>query len=169
MRGRWRFDRIGDYVKAAPKRLDDARELLEAPTWGRERGDAAHRHLRAAVYLAGYVVECSLKAYIISRVPGARSFEDAIRRRAEEGETGLDFTGRRAHDLRALRRATDLDPVLDQSDDIREAWGRCQKWDPDWRYDPSHFTSRREAGLFVEAAATLHTAIELARTSELEV
>jgi hypothetical protein len=159
---------VADYLKAAPKRLDDARELLEAPTWRADREDALHRHLRAAVYLAGYVVECALKAYIISRVPGARSFEEAVTRRRADGEADLHFTGRRAHDLRALRRATDLDPVLDRTETIRKAWARCQKWDPDWRYDPDHFTSRREARLFVDAAAALHAAIEVARTSEQE-
>lgn len=88
------FDSIGDYVKAGPRRLADAKELLEQPTLEPDAPDAAHRHLRGAVYLAGYAVECALKAYIISRAPPAQRFLEAIERRRQEGEPDLRLLGR---------------------------------------------------------------------------
>src|SRR4051794_32059413 len=60
-------DRLSDFVKSAPRRLKDAEELIEHPTADPQRSDADRRHLRGAMYLAGYAVECLLKAYLIEQ------------------------------------------------------------------------------------------------------
>jgi hypothetical protein len=155
------FDRISDYVEAAPKRLADARELLAWPTVDADGPDAAHRHLRGAVYLAGYAVECALKAYIISRVPGAQRFHEAITRRATAGETSLDFRGSQAHNLERLWRATDLEAGMDTDTVVKTAWGVIRKhWSTDLRYAPTHLTGRNVARQAVEAAGIVHCFIE---------
>ena len=56
---------ITNFRKAAQFRLQDARELMESPSYDSQRSDASSRHLRGAMYLAGYAVECLLKAYLI--------------------------------------------------------------------------------------------------------
>ena len=77
------YDTIKDYRAAANQRLGDARELMETPTRDSERSDAEQRHLRGAMYLAGYAVECLLKAYLNSAgerakvVGGYEKFEQA--------------------------------------------------------------------------------------------
>ena len=58
-------DTIQDYRHSAARRLEDARELLEPPTLDPQRSDADRRHLRGAMCLAGYAVECLVKAYFI--------------------------------------------------------------------------------------------------------
>ena len=68
-----RFDR------AAKQRFDDALLLLEM------------ERTTAAVYLAGYSVECMLKALILSTVP-----------QAQEAEVLSLFRGARAHDYEWL-------------------------------------------------------------------
>jgi hypothetical protein len=62
-----RFDSLADFVKSGPRRLRDAEELLETPTLFPHEAGSASRHLRGAMYLAGYGVECLVKACIIAR------------------------------------------------------------------------------------------------------
>src|SRR4051812_13914142 len=69
-----------DFYQAANRRFEDGQFLLDA---GRNTG---------AVYLAGYAVECMLKALILSSVPG-RTATGVLAR----------FRGARAHDYVWLR------------------------------------------------------------------
>ena len=64
------FDSETAYIKSGTRRLRDAEELLEPPTLDPKERGAETRHLSGAVYLAGYGVECLLKAYLISRRSG---------------------------------------------------------------------------------------------------
>src|SRR5690349_24208834 len=55
------FHGITEQGKAAFKRLRDAEALLseiDSDRWRRQKG----RHARGAMYLAGYAIECKLKA-----------------------------------------------------------------------------------------------------------
>jgi len=126
------FDRTTDYVKAGPRRLADALELLEQPSRDPEGSDAAHRNLRGAAYLAGYAVECALKACIISQTPGCVRFADALRVRSRQGAPS-DLEGRRAHNIRLLLHVTDLEGAIEADYELRRSWGVCLKWRPDWR------------------------------------
>jgi hypothetical protein len=158
------FDSLADYLEAAPKRLADAWELLEQPSRDREAPDAGHRHLRAAIYLAGYAVECALKAYVISRVRGAQRFDDAIQRRKMAGEAGLDFGGRRAHNLELLQKATDLSAAMDAELALKKMWAHLHKrWSTDLRYTPTHWTDRGAARDLVRAATDLHGWVDIRR------
>lgn len=161
------FDGITAYVKVAPKRLEDAWELLEQPTWQSDASDAAYRHLRAAIYLAGYVIECALKAYIISREPPLQRFSEVINVRNARGEN-LDFSGSRGHSLLALCNATDLDTRMDDNDEIRQLWRVWFNgdWGPDWRYNPKDFTDRAGARGRIEAADRIYRWIDSQRKKE---
>ena len=44
-------DTVQDYKRSAFRRLEDARELLETPTFDPQRSDAARRHGRGAMSL----------------------------------------------------------------------------------------------------------------------
>lgn len=161
------FDHISDYIKAAPKRLDDAWELLERPTWEPERRDARHRHHRGAVYLAGYAVECALKAYVISRVPGTQRFDDALAQRQQAGEMLPVLRGKQAHSLARLLRATDLEAAMDAQVELKKDWGAiCQKWNPNLRYDPTHWTDRAAARRFVAGVDRVYRWVDERRSAE---
>jgi len=73
---------------------------------------AGERHLRAAVYLAGYAIECILKVYIISRVAGAVSLAGAIEDRRAMGEQIPNILGAEGHRLTILLSLTDLETYL---------------------------------------------------------
>jgi HEPN domain-containing protein len=67
------------YYRAAKQRYADAELLLEA------------ERTTGAVYLAGYAVECMLKALVLAVVPAGR-----------RGELLADFRGSRAHNIEWL-------------------------------------------------------------------
>ncbi|HCU34749.1 MAG TPA: hypothetical protein DGT21_04660 [Armatimonadetes bacterium] len=167
-----RHDSVRDYAAVGPQRLADAYELLEQPTWENSADDAGHRHLRAAVYLAGYAVECALKAYIVSReFPGDRSgrrtLSETIVRRTQRGDAP-QLSGRRTHNLTLLLRASHLERAMEHNERIKRQWGMLLKWDPDWRYNPRPYTDRSAARTLVDAAAALHDWISSRRTATKE-
>jgi hypothetical protein len=155
-------DGISELWKVAPKRLADARELLEPRSLEAERSDRATRHLRGAVYLAGYAVECILKVYIIERTdahlrtPGRRvqKWSEALATREAVGERP-DLRGARSHNLFLLFGATDLSQHMSASDGIYETWTRCFKhWNASLRYNPRPIADPDEALRTVDALDT---------------
>ena len=153
------YDGISELLKAAPKRLADARELLETPTRNPQGSDAATRHLRAAVYLAGYALECALKVYIIDRTDArlrrrgnrVQGWSEALRQRELAGDEP-DLSGSRSHSLELLFRATDLSNMTPPGSEIHGVWVRCMKnWRPSLRYAPDHMRDRDEARATVDA------------------
>lgn len=105
-------DEVRRFSDVAKQRYDDARFLL------------GHRNT-AAIYLAGYAVECILKALWLSRVPP--------RRRSKQVES---FRGEKGHDLdwlkvQYMRRGGEpFTPA------ISKAFGRVNGWRTDLRYNP---------------------------------
>ena len=146
------YDGITHFLKVAPRRLADARELLQNPTIEPTTSDAGRRHLRAAVYLAGYVVECILKAYIISRTPGTQRLSEACSIMKRKGITVPDLSSAKWHSIVLLLGVTDLEAVVPKA--IRLSLGICSKWKPTWRYCPEP-PERAEAEAFVGAAETI--------------
>ncbi|NSW57462.1 MAG: hypothetical protein HPY44_15750 [Armatimonadetes bacterium] len=155
------YDGISELIKAAPRRLSDARELLEQPAWEPNRSDANYRHLVAAVYLAGYAVECLLKAYIIDRTDAVRktktqTWSQVLEYRKKSGK-GPDLSGARSHDLELLLRACDLPHRMQNDLDLRAAWGKCVKrWRPSLRYRPDPITDHGYATDTVDAIETVY-------------
>ncbi len=144
------YDGITHFLKAAPRRLADALELLEMPTHRPNAGDARRRNLRAAMYLAGYVVECILKAYIISRSCGAHTLREANEALRRHRPDTPDLSSARGHSIPVLLSLTDLESAsLPQ--DVKLSLGICSKWKSTWRYSPDA-PRREDAQAFVASS-----------------
>lgn len=130
----YRYDGVSDLIKAAPRRIQDARRLLEPIDDG--GSDAASRHLNAACYLAGYAVECMLKVYLISCTVNHTghppvTWTETVKVRGWEKK----LSGSRAHNIELLRSVTDLEAAMDKDTGIKSAWGVVLKnWDVALRY-----------------------------------
>ena len=148
------YDGLGQFHKAAQRRLKDARELLQTPTLDPQESGADTRHLRAAVYLAGYAVECALKEYIIAH-ERATTLTEATRLRRDAGEDIPDLLGANGHNLDLLLRLTGLTGRLDPDVRRKQDWGICLRWRSTWRYDPTPPPSEF-ATAFVAATQRVH-------------
>ena len=118
------------FHRAATERLEDARVLHAA---GRDQ---------AAIYLAGYSVECGLKALLVERTPAA-------------GRPArlLTFRGVHAHDYRWLRVRLAAAGVFPGAAE-RTALDAVRFWSTSLRYDPSRGDVTAARG-FIAAAATI--------------
>ena len=149
------FDRLRDYVKSGPRRLKDAEELMEPPTADAQRSDASTRHLRGAMYLAGYAVECYLKAYLIEQ-EGCLYLSDAQKRinecRQRAGREPIRDIAHSAsgHSIGYLLGLTNLE--MQHGFEVK-LWGRLAEWKASWRYDPS-LATRTEAEAFLKDVQT---------------
>jgi hypothetical protein len=106
-----------DLQKLAADRVADAKALLAAKRWG------------AAYYLAGYAVECGLKACVLVRLAGAVEviFED--KRYSEKCWTHNLV---QLVDLAGLRAALDADCAADP--DLEANWDIVRDWSEVSRY-----------------------------------
>ena len=151
-----RYDHVSDFTKAAPRRLEDAKELLTQPALEPQRSDSSYRHLTAAEYLSGYAVECILKVYIITRTMGAggqpaRTWTEAL---AFRKGLGRQLAGAKSHDLERLLSATDLERQLRRA--LRLAWGIACKWEPALRYRGQPNMDRQRAVELVSACEQVY-------------
>lgn len=123
----------GDYLGASPKRLADACKLLAPPGGPTEAYQVDLRHLCGAQYLAGYAVECALKAYIIHQLHSRRRT-----RRVETWDAVIqlrpELAGAESHKLELLLKATDLAGQMGGDTALAKAWGQCCKWTAALRY-----------------------------------
>lgn len=147
------YNSISHYARVAPQRLQDAEELLQPPSLPVRSKQEQSRHLRGAVYLAGYSVECVLKQYIISHEPNAETLEEALQARRDRGENVPDIQGVAGHDLNLLFRLTELAAALDADKNRKIDWGICNKWKSTWRYDPS---VPKDAQQYVESVRRIY-------------
>lgn len=98
-----------------------------------------------AVYLGGYVVECSLKALILDRTPSARRYETC--RQLTSGARSHNFDV-----LSEILRARGIPPPSD----IRVALDSlCDEWNTDLRYIGA-VIPRREAEDFLRRVRAVH-------------
>ncbi len=153
------YDGISEFLKVAPQRIQDAKKLMEGVASTPQRQGIATQHLRAALYLSGYAIECVLKAYVIDRQPSTRTLTEAMNRRRSAGEQLRgeplpDIQGARGHNLPLLLLLTDLEAALDSNRDRKKDWAVCLGWKSSWRYDPSS-PSQQSAEDFVAAAERL--------------
>jgi len=147
-----------EYADASKQQLADAMELLDHPTSKAFDGDAHFRHLVGAMYLAGYAVECALKAYLLRRfgpllspAPGTSTTFDAIVSdvASAAGKSLRDFD---LHSLNDLWNATGL---ASRDTDMTARQGACSIWRVEWRYRPPSDRARPDAERFVQAAGEL--------------
>lgn len=143
------FDSETAYIKSGTRRLRDAEELLEPPTLDPNERGAETRHLQGAVYLAGYGVECLLKAYLISRHPGCAKLSEVRDATQKSGLPIRDICGAAGHDLRYLLSLTDLEAFLDVAR-LRQI-SLCAKWSSVSRYD-ARSVKREDAEDRIKAA-----------------
>ncbi len=132
-------DGVVDYLSVAEMRLADARELLAPPTVDSGDPNAPTRHLRAAMYLAGYALECTLKAYIVTS-EGARGFFEVVAKYKESADLWKKVAAD-AHDVKLLLAASRLpaDPTV-WDEPRRRLWGQCEWWNVAIRYHPKPHT-----------------------------
>lgn len=123
------------FYQASLQRLEDARVLLDR---GRTTG---------AVYMAGYGVECVLKALLLERTPRPRRVAILA-----------SFRGQIAHNFDWLKyelRLTGFD--LDRFDG--RVLLRVRSWTTDLRYSAKRMEDRK-AKTFLHAAVQMHEFVE---------
>src|SRR4051812_34207980 len=108
------FDGISTFAKSGRRRLRDAERLLDPPTADRTEQGADMRHLRGAMYLCGYGVECLLKAYLIHLHHGCLRLSDVLTDLRKDGTEIRDICGASGHDLPYLLTLTKLESRFDQ-------------------------------------------------------
>ena len=117
------------FYRAGKQRFEDARFLL----------DKADR-TTGAIYLAGYGVECLLKALVLSVVPTA-----------SRREMVANFRGARAHNFDWLKARYFEHGGAPFPSEIAKAFALVNTWDTEWRYR-SGKAPPREAEDFLRAA-----------------
>ena len=146
------LDGVSTFVKSGQRRLRDAERLLEPPSRSANEQGADVRHLRGAMYLSGYGVECLLKAYLIQLQPGCHRLSDVLAELRDGSTEVRDICGSAGHDLPYLLALTKLEARFDRP--RREQMSRCAKWRSTWRYDPAPAT-REAAESLVHAARAM--------------
>ena len=113
------YDGRTDMWKVAIKRRADARRLFEG----------GQPHTSGAVYLAGYAVECKMKA-IAMEVHGVSSL------RALTSKLNLDDNAVFTHGLEALLALLPFEHSFRRSQVWRDFTTQVARWRPSWRYAP---------------------------------
>lgn len=122
--GRLDFQGISELRKAGLARLKEARILF---------GNAA---FRGAMYLAGYYLECLLKAKLIE-MHRLRTIVEL------ERQLGMLVT---RHELASLMELTNRLEQLKANRSNWMAFNACTKWNTAWRYDSRPGTQAEAAG-----------------------
>ncbi|MDM8522976.1 hypothetical protein QUF80_06340 [Desulfococcaceae bacterium HSG8] len=123
-------------AKAGLKRLKDAKTLRDRESW------------RGSMYLAGYYIECKLKARFMEMydIWTLEELESKLSQRA--GKPVSAFT----HSIEVLMTHTGALNRMDNN--TRRYFAKCNQWKTDWRYDPGNGTMD-ECETFIEAVETL--------------
>ena len=113
---------IREQAGASQQRLADAQELFAASRW------------RGAMYLAGYAIECLLKAKLmqIYDCRTLRELEAELKRRSLLPAHQTVFT----HQLETLLSLAPGCHRLTQNHELARAFRNVNQWAPYWRYDP---------------------------------
>lgn len=139
------YSGITEQTKASVHRLDDARALLREQRW------------RGSMYLAGYAVECQLKAKLmqIYNTKNLFELETELQRRGTLTATATIFT----HHLELLLELTQGLARLRQNSTLWPQFTMVNRWVPAWRYT-SDLSNRRNAESFLEAVENVMDWIE---------
>ncbi len=132
-----KFAEVRRFIRAADAHIDAARQLLAACP---ERTSSTRGH--DVVYLSGYVIECSLKALLLSCYPEAKH-EELIGR----------FKSDIKHDLEKVKYELSKKKVeLPQEHKDHLKWVR-QKWSSEMRYGIRAWTRDEAERVFLAAEA----------------
>lgn len=127
------YDGRTDLWKAAIKRKADAMRLFEA----------GKSHYAGSMYLAGYAIECRMKAIMMDAY-GVLTLKDL------GGRMSLDERDVFTHGLEAMVETAPFGESLRRSPVWRDFAKHVTLWKPSWRYDPRERTER-EARDFLDA------------------
>ncbi len=116
------------YYRCALKRFEEARILRKAD------------QTTGAVYLAGYGIECMLKALILNVLPDAR-----------QGEMLREFRGGQAHDYHWLRKKHLQNGGTQIPNDLKHGFTLVYAWSTELRYVPKTIKDT-EADAFLRIA-----------------
>lgn len=119
------------FYRCAEQRFSEGQVLLRAG------------YTTGAVYLAGYGVECMLKALILASTP-LNETNDVLR----------TFRGAKAHDYGSLKERYRTRTGFSISREINEAFTLIQWWSTELRYSPTAVKDQ-DAMTFMEAAGTV--------------
>jgi HEPN domain-containing protein len=130
-----------EQVKASRHRLDDARALFDAGRW------------RGCMYMAGYSVECLLKAKLMQRFRcrNLEVLEEALHRRKLIRRGRSVFT----HELDPLLELLGAKDRLKGNADAHAAFRLVNAWQPAWRYSPD-LANREVASQFMDGVRILY-------------
>ena len=144
--GRHFFSGMNDQARAGKNRLFDARVLLDASRY------------QGAMYLAGYAVECSLKAKLmrIFQCPNLLKLESKLGDRKGIVDGASVYT----HQLEILLRFTQSKPRLRQNSEKWRDFLLVNQWIPAWRYSPD-LGSHKEALSFLTAVESVLHGIDV--------
>ncbi len=131
---------VREQAGASRQRLADAQALFAASRW------------RGAMYLAGYAVECLLKAKLmqIYDCRTLRELESELKRRSILPAHGTVFT----HQLKDLIRLAPGHPRLLNNSQMLSVFNDVNRWTPSWRYIPTQATAG-EATQFMDSTKKL--------------
>ena len=134
--------------KASARRLKDAESLLRQGPW----------HAHCAMYIAGYAVECKLKA-IAMEIHKCQTLDELAQ------AWGVDEREVFTHGLECFARRLTLYQRFRQSSVWRDFSGQVNKWRPSWRYKPGevHGSIVVKAHLFLDAVRKVHKWLEANR------
>ena len=138
-------DGRSDMWKVAIKRRADARRLFEG----------GKPHSSGAVYLAGYAVECKMKAI-------AMEVHEVTNLRALSTKLGLDDHAVYTHGLEALLELLPFDHLFRRSPVWRDFTTQVARWRPSWRYAPRDWPEKN-ARAFLNAVDSVYKWLDVNR------
>jgi HEPN domain-containing protein len=118
------------FEKLADQRFDEAEFLFE------------HSYTTVTVYLAGYAVECVLKALLLSRTPSS-----------EQKNLFDSFRGNKAHSFESLKNQLRKKGVAWPAS-LAKAFTDVSQWSTEWRYKAGRIP-HEEAEEFLKATSEL--------------
>jgi HEPN domain len=139
---RQRHSGVTEQTRASRHRLDDAEALFEKGRW------------RGCMYMAGYSLECLLKAKLMQRFQcrTLEMLEDELHERRLLRRSRSIFI----HELEPLLRLLGALERLRSSPQGADRLGLVNKWVPAWRYSPD-LSDRDSAETFLSAVRDLRT------------
>lgn len=134
------FQGVTEQAKASRHRRQDAQILHDGGRW------------RGSMYVAGYAIECLLKAKLMKQYGCFRlqDLEDELRRRGLMSERATVYT----HELERLLAWTQSMGRLQQNIRLWRTFNLVNRWLPAWRYD-ADVSNRDDSHAFLEAVDTI--------------
>ena len=135
------FIGVSEQSKSSTHRRDDAHALLNAARW------------RGAMYMAGYSIECLLKAKLMGMYAcsNLRDLEEELQRRKLLAEHATIFT----HQLEVLLRLANGLERLRQNSTLWPLFNIVNRWIPAWRYNPD-LSNREDAEDYLDAVDSIY-------------